>query len=197
MSRLWIVAILGALLGGLAALLILPAAQAPPPPVATGKALIGGPFTLVDHTGKTVTEKDFLGQYTLVYFGFTNCPDICPAALQTITAALDALGPKAARITPLFITVDPERDTPARLAEYVASFHPRLVGLTGAVAQVKAAAKAYRVYFEKAATGQEPSDYSVDHSSMTYLMDPRGVYVAHFPHGAGAAEMTRRLAELP
>lgn len=198
MSRLSIVAILAMLLGGLAAFLVLPATQAPPsPPATTGTALVGGPFTLVDHTGKTVTEKDFLGKYALVYFGFTNCPDICPAALQTMSAALDALGPKADRITPLFITVDPERDTPERLAQYVASFHPRLVGLTGTVGQVEAAAKAYRVYFKKAEAGQEPGAYSVDHTSIIYLMDPRGAYAAHFAHGASAAEMAERLAKLP
>ena len=93
-----------------------------------GQALVGGPFTLTDHTGKRVTDRDFRGKFLLVFFGFTNCPDVCPTALQVMAAALDKLGPKAERIVPVLDQVDPERDTPAQLASYVASFHPRLVG---------------------------------------------------------------------
>lgn len=197
MPRLAAIALMGLILGGLAAFIFL----AGPNPktggvTVTGKAAVGGPFTLVDHTGKPVTEKDFLGRYMLVFFGFRNCPDICPAGLQTMAAALDALGPKAERVTPVFITLDPERDTPERLAEYVASFHPRLVGLTGSRDEVDRAAKAYRVYFKKNESGAAPGEYSLDHTSIIYLMDPQGNFVAPFAHGTSAARMAERLNEL-
>src|SRR5690349_7329011 len=107
-----------------------------------GQAMVGGPFTLVDHTGKQVTDRDFRGRIMLVFFGFTFCPDVCPSGLQVIAAALDKLGPQAQKITPILITIDPERDTPAQLAAYVKSFHPRLVGLTGTPEEIAAVVKA-------------------------------------------------------
>ncbi|WP_137123660.1 SCO family protein [Roseomonas sp. HF4] len=134
---------------------------------------LGGPFTLVDHTGRTVTERDFAGRALLVYFGFTYCPDVCPTELGTIAAALDAMGQGADRVTPVFITVDPERDTPEAMADYVSRFHPRLVGLTGTADQIAQAARAYRVYYAKVRP-RDSTDYLMDHSSFIYLVGPDG-----------------------
>ena len=144
----------------------------------TGKALIGGPFQLVNQDGKAVTEKDFLGQNLLVYFGFTYCPDVCPTELSKIGAAMDML-PAGANVTPIFITIDPERDGVAEVKAYAAAFHPKMVGLTGTLEQVQTAAKAYRVYFAKNASGGA-TDYLMDHSSIIYLMGKNGQYIAHF-----------------
>jgi cytochrome oxidase Cu insertion factor (SCO1/SenC/PrrC family) len=161
-----------------------------------GQALIGGPFALTDHTGKRVTDQDFRGRYTLVLFGFTFCPDICPSALQVMSAALDKLGPKADRFVPILITVDPERDTPMQLASYVQSFHPRLVGLTGTPAEIEAVVKAYRVYVRKVADPKSTAGYSIDHTSLIYVMGPDGAYVTHFAHTTNADVMAERLAKL-
>jgi protein SCO1/2 len=140
--------------------------------LAQGVAL-GGPFTLVDHTGRTVTERDFAGRVLLVYFGFTYCPDVCPTELGIIAAAIDAMGPAGERVTPVLVSIDPERDTPAALADYVARFHPRMVGLTGSAEQVAAAARAYRVYYAKVRP-RDSGDYLMDHSSFIYLVGPDG-----------------------
>lgn len=161
----------------------------------SGKALIGGPFTLTDHTGKTVTEKDFEGRFTIVYFGFTYCPDVCPAELQVITAALEHLGEKANEVTPVFISVDPKRDTVEQMASYVKHFHKRLVGLTGTAEQVRAVAKAYRVYFAEVKDETSSAGYSVDHSSVVYLMDPKGEYLAHFSYGTDPKKMAETIAK--
>lgn len=152
---------------------------------------IGGPFTLTDHTGRARTDTDFRGQLMLVYFGFTYCPDICPTDLQAIGLAMDQLGADAKDVQPLFITVDPERDTADHLAQYVALFHPRLIGLTGSAAAIRRAAEAYKVYYAKVATGTKPDDYTVDHSAFIYLMDRDGKYLGFFPPGTSA----ERLAE--
>ena len=161
---------------------------------------VGGPFELTDHTGHVRTERDFRGQLMLVYFGFTYCPDICPADLQAIGLVLDKLGNDAARVQPLFVTVDPERDTAEHLAEYVPLFHPRLIGLTGSLDAVRKAADAYKVYFAKVPIGKEAGDYTVDHTAYIYLMDRDGNYLGFFPPGTSAdrmAEIIRpRLAEL-
>jgi protein SCO1/2 len=148
---------------------------------ATGKALIGGPFSLVDASGKRVTDADFRGRYLLVFFGYTYCPDVCPSSLQVISAALDALGPAGDAITPVLITIDPARDTPAKIGAYVKSFHPRFVGLTGSPDDVAAAVKAYRVYAKKVPNDANPADYTMDHSSIVYLMGPNGGLVAFSP----------------
>ncbi len=132
---------------------------------------LGGPFTLVDHTGRTVTERDFAGRALLVYFGFTYCPDVCPTELGTIAAALDAMGPAAERVTPVFISIDPERDTPEAMADYVSRFHPRMVGLTGSAEQVAQAARAYRVYYAKVQP-RDTTAYLMDHSSFIYFVGP-------------------------
>lgn len=151
-------------------------------------ASIGGPFELVDHTGRTVTQADYPGKFLLVYFGYTYCPDVCPTELLVVGQALDELGDDADDIQPLFITVDPERDDVELMAQYVPSFHPRMVGLTGSMEQVIAAAKAYRVYFRKGPVGDD-GQYLMEHTSITYLIDPDGEYVIHFTYGQGPEKM--------
>jgi len=195
--RLPVLVALSFVLGGLAAMAILPGGRErlfsglP----STGKALVGGPFSLIDQTGKRVTDKDFRGRYMLVFFGFTYCPDVCPSALQVMAAALEELGPKAERIVPIFITIDPERDTPEQLAQYVASFHPRLVGLTGTPAEIDATARAYRVYYKKVPDEKSTAGFTFDHSAIMYLMDPNGEYVTHFPPSISADTLKQRLAK--
>jgi len=176
-------------------LVILRSGQPGQPYIVSGKALIGGPFTLTDHTGKRVSEKDFEGKFTLVYFGYTFCPDICPAELQVMSAALDQLGGKAKNVTPLFITVDPERDGVKLLAGYVSNFHERLVGLTGSEEDIRAAAKAYRVYYARVKDESSSADYMMDHSSAVYLMGPKGKYLAHFAYGSGVDKMAEGIAK--
>lgn len=164
-------------------------ADAPKPALA-----VGGPFTLVDHDGRTRTDADFRGRSMLVYFGFTYCPDVCPTALTTVGQALTLLGADADKVAPVFITVDPERDTPEQLREYVRHFHPRLTGLTGSKEQIAAVAKAYRVYFAKARPQGAPEDeYAMDHTSIVYLMGPDGKFVAHFSHGTEPEAMAARV----
>lgn len=163
-------------------------------PQATGRVAIGGPFSLLDTTGQRRTEKDYAGKPMLVFFGFTNCPDVCPSGLQTLTVALDKLGDKANGLTPLFITVDPERDTPQSMAAYIKSFHPRIQGLTGTPQDVQAAIKAYRVYAVKVPDEKDPTRYSVDHSSFFYLMNANGEYTKHFPHSTDADVLAKALA---
>lgn len=131
----------------------------------------GGPFTLTDHTGKKVTEKDFAGKYRLIYFGFTYCPAICPTELAKITSAMKLLGDKAKDIRPMFITIDPERDTVDSIAKYISLFHPSLVGLRGTPEETKAVAKAYKIYFAKV-QDESMSDYTMDHSSFIYFIAP-------------------------
>jgi len=150
---------------------------------------VGGPFELTDHTGRVRTQRDFRGQLMLVYFGFTYCPDICPTDLQAIGQALDKLGREADSVQPLFVTVDPERDTAQHLAEYVPLFHPRLIGLTGSPDAVRKAADAYKVYFAKVPVGKETGDYTVDHTAFIYLMDRDGNYLGFFPPGTTADRM--------
>lgn len=196
MKTYWMRALIGACIGLVIAAGIVwwQVSHLPPAPTATGVAGadVGGPFTLVDHTGRTVTDQDFGGRYLLVYFGFTYCPDVCPTELQTMTQAIDLLGPDADRVQPLFITVDPQRDTADVLADYVRLFHPRLVGLTGTPEQIAEAARAYRVYYAKA-PGDDPTHYLMDHSSFVYLMDPQGDLAALFTPGTDAEEMARTL----
>lgn len=163
------------------------------------RTLVGGPFILIDSHGKTQTEALLRGHLSLVYFGFTYCPDICPTELAAIGAAIErfeaAHPDKVGLVQPVFISVDPERDTPAVIGPYVAAFHPRMIGLTGTPAQIEAAKKAYRVY---AAKRQDPemTDYTVDHSSLIFLMDRDGRYVAHFGAGADPADILGRLESL-
>ncbi len=198
--RLPLLVVAGFVLGGLAALAFLPGARERLLPALTvktsGQALVGGPFTLTDHTGKRVTDQDFRGRYVLVYFGFTFCPDVCPSGLQVIAAALDKLGPRAERITPVFITVDPERDKPEQMASYVKSFHPRLVGLSGSQAEIDAVAKAYRVYVKKVADPKSTAGYTMDHSAIMYVMGPDGAFRTHFTHSISVDVLAERLDKL-
>ena len=160
---------------------------------------IGGPFALTDQFGKPRTDAEFRGQYMLVFFGFTNCPDICPIELQTISDALDRLDAKqSAKVTPIFITVDPARDTPDVLRAYAANFHPRLVALTGSAEAIGTVAQSYRVFYAKATGANAPSDpaaYILDHSAVVYLMGPTGEYVAHFGPGTTAEAMAEDLRD--
>jgi cytochrome oxidase Cu insertion factor (SCO1/SenC/PrrC family) len=197
-TRIIVMAALAFVLGGLAALIAVPGARdlVIPKQLSVGQALVGGPFSLVDHTGKRVTEQDFNGRYMLVLFGFTHCPDICPSGLQVMSAALDQLGNKANRVVPVLVAVDHERDTPEQLAQYVPSFHPRLVGLTGTKDEIATAARAYRVYYKKVEDPKSSAGFTYDHSALIYLMGPDGKYVAHFNHGAGPDAIASRLKQL-
>jgi cytochrome oxidase Cu insertion factor (SCO1/SenC/PrrC family) len=198
--RLALFILAGFALGGLAALMIFPEARAKLLPAvnvrSVGQAMVGGPFTLTDHTGKQVTDRDFRGRTLVVFFGFTFCPDVCPSALQVIAAAIDKLGAKGQSITPIFISIDPERDTPAQLAAYVQSFHPRLIGLTGTPAEIAAVTKAYRVYVQKVPDPKSTAGYTIDHSSIIYVMGRDGAYRTHFTHATSADVMAERLAKI-
>jgi cytochrome oxidase Cu insertion factor (SCO1/SenC/PrrC family) len=160
---------------------------------------IGGPFWLTAGHGRKVSEKDFLGKWLLVYFGYTHCPDICPTTLAEIAETLDRLGPLAADVQPLFITVDPERDTADVIGPYVKAFDSRIVGLSGTAAELAAAAKGYRVYYaKKEPPGKDKADYLMEHSAYVYVMRPDGRYVTLFAPlgGQGPDEMASRLREL-
>ena len=164
---------------------------------AAGTALasaIGGPFQLVDQNGKTVTDADLKGKWSLIYFGYTHCPDACPTALNDISIALSELGAKRDAVRPVFITVDPERDTSETLKTYVTAFDAPILALTGAPDQVAKAAKGYRVYYAK---HPEPGgDYSMDHSSVIYVMDPEGRFTASFTQENTPEQMADRLKKL-
>jgi protein SCO1/2 len=157
---------------------------------------VGGPFSLIDGDGKPVTDQTWHGKYMLVYFGYTFCPDVCPTTLTNLSDALDKLGAKADRIQPLFITVDPKRDTPDVVKQYAAAFGPRVIGLTGSAEQIATAAKEYRVYYAEHRTGPGPDDYSMDHSSVLYLMAPDGRFVAPLRADQSGAEMAAALTKL-
>src|SRR6266851_6232502 len=164
-------------------------------PVAQQVAAIGGPFKLVDQNGQTLTDADLKGHPFLVFFGFTHCPDVCPTTLFDVSEILRALGPDADRMRALFITVDPERDTPALMKDYLSSFDSHLAGLTGDPAAVAAVAKAYRIYFKKVPLDQ--GGYTMDHTAIIYLMDKEGRFVAPFSlkrtTEAAAADLRRYL----
>jgi len=148
---------------------------------------IGGPFALTDNTGKPRTDEDFRGKLLLIYFGYSYCPDVCPTDLQQIGLAVDGLGAAAESVQPLFITLDPERDTVTHLAEYVRLFHPRLIGLTGSAEQIRRVALAYKVYYAK--YPPDGLDYVIDHSAFVYLVDAAGKYIGFFPPGTAADRM--------
>jgi protein SCO1/2 len=148
---------------------------------------VGGPFALVDHTGKPTTDREFRGKLLLLYFGFTYCPDVCPTDLQAIGAALERLGKSGEAVQPVFVTLDPERDTSERLASYVRFFHPRFIGLTGDEGAIWQAARAYKVYYAKVQTRGQ--GYTVDHSGYVYLMDRDGKYLGFFPPGTPPERM--------
>jgi len=188
------------LLGGLVIMgagVLLALAHRDTPRGAAGTLLasaIGGSFRLVDQNGKTVTDADLKGKWSLVYFGYTHCPDACPTALNDLAIALDQLGPKREAVRSVFITVDPERDTPEVLKDYVASFDAPILALSGSPEEIARAAKAYRVYYAK---HPEPGgDYSMDHSSVIYVMDPEGRFTASFTHESAPEQISERLKKL-
>jgi protein SCO1/2 len=148
------------------------------PMPSAGAAAIGGPFSLVDQNGRTVTDKDLRGHPFLVFFGFTHCPDVCPTSLFEISEVLGKLGPDAHKVSALFVTIDPERDTAAEMKDYLSSFNPHLVGLTGDPAAIAAVAKEYRVYVKKVPL--DNGDYTMDHTALVYLMDKEGRFVTPF-----------------
>lgn len=141
---------------------------------------IGGPFTLTDQTGKIRRDDEFRGKLMIVYFGYTSCPDVCPTDLMAISQAIDALGADGEKIQPIFITLDPERDTQAQLGDYVAAFHPRLIGLTGTPEQIRAVALSYKVYYAKV-KDERGTDYSIDHTGVVYLIGRDGHYLGFMP----------------
>lgn len=162
-----------------------------------GEPKIGGKFLLTDQTGRQRSHVDFRGKYTLIYFGYSFCPDICPTALYNITETLEALGDKAKNIQPVFITIDPERDTVSELAKYMENFHPSFIALTGSHQAIMAAKKAYHVYSARAESeGNETGDYLLDHSSIIYVMDPKGQYVTSFNHSTPPETMIKGLLTL-
>jgi len=150
---------------------------------------VGGPFSLIDQNGERRTQDDFAGSYMLVNFGYSFCPDVCPTALRDISAAIDLLGADGEKVTPIFITIDPERDTVEKLKPYAAHFHPRLVALTGTADEIRAAAKAYRIYYARADVDLGGEDYLMDHSSLYYLMGPNGKFIRHFSFATPVDEM--------
>lgn len=196
MLRVYLAVVVAVLLVAVGAVALMPLVMAPaepPRPVATGEALIGGPFELVDQHGRTVTDQDFAGRHMLVFFGFTYCPDFCPMSLDVMTRALELLPEdEAARIVPIFITLDPERDDVEQMRSYAALFYDDLVALTGTREAIDAAASAYRVYHAKVEL-DAGADYTIDHSTFTYLMGPDGRYLTHFGHDASPEEMAERL----
>lgn len=164
------------------------ASNAPHEAKKAGKSALGGPFTLTDHTGRTVTDKTFRGKYMLMYFGYTSCADVCPTDLSNMVGAMQLLGPLADQIQPIFVSIDPKRDTIKRLAEYVTLFDPRLIGLTGTDKQIEKITKAYLVsyfYFDS----KDNDEYEVAHSAKTYLMGPDGRYRMWFRNGTDPESM--------
>ncbi len=183
--------VVGAVVIVAGALALLPQA----PTTVSGQVAIGGPFELVDQDGQKVTQESFVGEPTLVFFGFTHCPDICPTTLFEMSQLFEALGPDASKVTGLFITVDPERDTPEAMKSYLGSFHPSIQALTGTPEQVAAVIKAYRAYAKKVPT--QDGDYTMDHTAIVYLMGKDGAFIAPFnlkrPPAEAAAELRRYL----
>ena len=160
-------------------------------PEGPAASAVGGPFTLLDQDGRTVTERDFTGKPFLVFFGFTHCPDVCPTALFQISEVLRAAGERGRGLRALFITVDPERDTPEVLKNYLGSFDERIVGLTGTPEAVRAAEKAYKAYARKVPLKE--GDYTMEHTGVVYLMDGRGRFVRPFKLDRPPAEAARDL----
>jgi cytochrome oxidase Cu insertion factor (SCO1/SenC/PrrC family) len=159
----------------------------------SGVALVGGPFTMVNHKGQTVTDLDFRGRPMLLFFGFTYCPDICPTELQVMASALAELGEDGKDIQPILVSVDPARDTPEVLASYVSNFGDNFIGLTGSEKQVEAMAQAYRVFYSKVDNPKDPANYGMDHSSIIYLMGRDGTFLKHFSYTTDAKALATGL----
>ena len=192
-ARSRILAVLAAFLAGALALFV--TVWLTLPKEATQPSNVGGPFQLTDQNGRAVTDRDFKGEPFLVFFGFTNCPDICPTTLFEMSEVFKRLGPDADKTAALFISVDPERDTPDKLKDYVSSFHPRIFGLTGTSEEIATVEKEYRVYAKKVPL--KDGDYTMDHTAVVYLMDKDGRFVAPFnlkkSADEAAADLRRRL----
>ena len=188
-----IAAVLGAFLAGAA--MLVAAVLYVLPGETTRPSSVGGPFRLLDHNGRVVTDANFRGRPFLVFFGFTHCPDICPTALFEMSEVLKRLGSDADKTAALFISIDSERDTPEKLKDYVSSFHPRVIGLTGTPTEIEAVTKAYRAYAKKVPL--DGGGYTMDHSAIVYLMDKEGRFVAPFnlkrSAEQAAADLKRRL----
>ncbi len=188
----WAIGLMTIGAGGLAALILFPASAPQITRSLTGA--MGGPFTLTASDGRTVTDQTYRGKWLLIYFGYTSCPDACPTALNNMGVALDRLGPEAAALQPLFITVDPKRDTREALAEYFKSFDPDIVALTGTEEQIAAVVKEYHVYVS--AHPGNGSDYLIDHSSFFYLINPDGKFVNVLPGDLSGDDIAARLRDL-
>jgi protein SCO1/2 len=159
--------------------------------VTTGQADVGGPFRLTGQDGKSVTDQDFRGRYMLIYFGYSFCPDVCPTTLSVMAQALEKIGGRSRQIAPVFITIDPERDTPKVLDDYMKAFGPSFVGLTGSVADIKTVEKKYRVYAVKKPL--EGGNYGMDHSSVIYLMGPDGKLVSFYDEAISPDDLAKEL----
>jgi cytochrome oxidase Cu insertion factor (SCO1/SenC/PrrC family) len=177
--------------GGLAAAEDQPSAAQMMDDLMYGRGTVGGPFTLTDPDGKPRSDSEFRGKLLIVYFGYTYCPDVCPADLMAITQALDALGPLAEGVQPVFITVDPERDTKV-LKEYVSAFHRSLVGLTGSPEEIRKVANAYKAFYVKV-PDERGGDYSIDHTGVIYLMGRNGEYLGFMPPQTSPERLTEIL----
>ena len=170
--------------------------KGPRPATTSDGPKIGGAFALTNHKGQAVTDADFRGRHMLIFFGYTYCPDICPTNLTNISEALDLLGDDAKKIQPVFVTVDPKRDTPEQMKMYVDHFHPSMVGLTGTESQIKSVSTAYKIYSAK--TEEDPTDpeaYLMDHTSLTYLMGPDGSYRTFLRHGMTPEAMVIKIKD--
>jgi protein SCO1 len=176
-----------------------PALRSQPPSEAIPSGPIGGPFALTAANGQTLTDRDVRGKWLLVYFGYTNCPDICPTTLLEISETLKSLGPLAAEVQPLFITIDPQRDTAEAVGTFVEAFDDRIIGLTGTPAQIATVAKEFRVYYAKnAASTADGQSYFMDHTAFVYVMGPDGKYVTLFSplQGQTSDHMASKLRDL-
>lgn len=164
----------------------------------SGTARIGGEFSMIDHRGRKITDRDFHGKFMLIFFGYTFCPDVCPTELQTMSEVLDTLGGEAENITPVFATIDPQRDTAAVLADYLSNFHARFVGLTGNADQVADLAKTFGVFYSRVKSrnaSDHDEDYLMNHSSFIFLMDAKGKFRAAFRAGIANKGMVRRIRD--
>jgi cytochrome oxidase Cu insertion factor (SCO1/SenC/PrrC family) len=160
----------------------------------SGKHRVGGPFALSDPAGRRVTLADFRGKLVLLYFGFAACPDVCPTDLSLMAQALREFGAAADEVQPVFITLDPQRDSPAVLREYAAAFHPRFLALTGTEEEIRRVATDYKVFFEKVSLPGR-KDYAIDHTAYTFLLDRKGEFIILFPPGTPVDRMVYVLRE--
>jgi protein SCO1/2 len=160
-----------------------------------GEPLFRAAFELTDHTGAVRTQEDFAGRWMLVFFGFANCPDVCPTTMAEVAVVMEKLGAEAARVQPLFISIDPERDTPSALAEFVPQFDPAIIGLTGTPEQVARTADSFHIFYEKIKEATAPDGYSMGHSSQLFLFDGEAGYVMSWPYGTPAEDIVADLRE--